>query len=403
MQTVYIIRENEEDGVLLDALLARGVDPDQVEGCNPTCPRCFSTTLLAFSEGDAYDVLTWFTLNEEDVAGADHWYLVCSNLECEWEEEVERVTNPFEATTTFDPETSSHWLDEHCNVSSGPPARQLRLIEYFKRLRQFYGTRKLEALQETAEWYYAHEMKQIRAWFERVPTGRTVEIRTGGETVKGTFLTASQNACMVMQENGELITVDAHTIYTFYPRRFDQWGPEEQAVQRTAKQSGLKRLDATPDSLTIICGWSQRIVVRGYELEFEWVDRFGRYLGYTQDPHAAEALGLTSTGYQWEGTFRRSEIEARYDVTEMLKVKGYWVELSGYTNTNQLPEVMTEDPDAARALGLKLQKPLILDADEEPTLDQTTPRWYGVVQPDDVEERSEVKTWHWPLPEVQVD
>jgi hypothetical protein len=402
VQKVYILRANEEDGVLLDAMLAQGIEPDESEFSNPRCPRCSSSTLLAFTEGDDYEVMTWYELDEKDVAGADTWYMVCSHLECDWEEQVLRATHPMGATL-FLLNQSFHLFDDQWSLGAGPPVRQKRLVAYINRLQTDRGARKLQAFVEECEWHYQEKMTSIRNWLRRVPAGRTVRIDMRNEQVKGTFLTAVDDGCMLMQDNGEVVTIDAETIYTYYPRRFDRWGPAEEEVQRDL-QSVLHRAAAEPDSWYTICGMYQRVVVRGCELEFDHVDPFGRYNVHTRDRQVAEALGLkqqNDTSW-WEGWFRRSEIEARYDVNEMVKVKGYWLEVSGITETNQLFAVSTEDPDAASALGLTLQTPLVFEEQGEPPLDQKTPRWYGNVHPNAVEEKAEAKSWYWPLPEVHI-
>lgn len=52
-----MIQEEVEDDRVLDALLAGGIDPDELE--NPRCPLCNADTLLAYASGDEYHVITW--------------------------------------------------------------------------------------------------------------------------------------------------------------------------------------------------------------------------------------------------------------------------------------------------------------------------------------------------------
>lgn len=399
MQKVYILRPNEEDGVLLDAMLAQGIEPDEYEFMNPECPRCSSSTLLAFAEDDGYEVITWSQLDEKDVAGAREWYMVCSNLECEWEEQVERVTNPMGATL-FDLDDSSHLFDEECDLSGGSPARLKQVIAYLRQLQQSHSTRKLQAFLETAQWHCRQTGKSVQKWLRRVPAGRKVRITVNGDhQVKGTFLAATDQGCMLTLADGELVTIGAEAISYYYPRRFDQWGPDE-AEDDQDLSAVLKRAHDA-DQLITGTGFRQRVVVRGYELHFDQVDRFGQYLASTNDPVAAEALGMTQKyAHSWQGRFRRSDILMRYDVSKMVKVKGHWLTVAGYTDKNRHPYVRTEDPEAAEALGLRQQKPIIWEEEGEPSLEQKIPLWFGVVPRDLVEEEAEVKSWHWPLPEL---
>ena len=399
MQKVYIIRENEEDGVLLDAMLAQGIEPDECEFSNPECPCCSSSTLLAYVDDDGYEVMTWFYWEEKEIAGAREWYMVCSNFECDWEEQVERVTNPMGATL-FDLQESHNCFDEEWDLGGGSPARQQQFVQYIKQLQQSHPTRKLQSMLEKAVWHYKDKVKSVQKWLQRVPAGRKVEITaTEGNTVKGTFVAATNRGCLLMQASGELVNVEAQEIYSYYPRRFDQWGPDDQEVDRDIA-TVLKAADAA-DRLITGGSFRQRVVVRGFELDFDHVDRFGQYHVHTRDQRAGEALGLTQK-YEgcWNGCFRRSDIAMRYDVNNMVKVKGYWVKVTGYTSKNRLPEVRTQDPEAAQALGLRPWKPIILDEEGEPDLDQRTPRWTGVVSRSLVEEEVEVKSYYWPLPEL---
>jgi hypothetical protein len=399
MRKVYIMRQNEEDGLLLDALIARGVEPDEGELCNPECPRCFSDTLLAYTEGNDYEVITWEELDEKDVAGADGWYLVCSNFECEWEEQVERVTAPMDAVI-FNIESAGFTFDDEWGIGWGSAARQTELIEYIKELQQFRTNRKLRCFLQQAEWCLRETRERNQKWLHRVPPGRRVEISIEHEPVTGTFLAMTEEGCLFMQENGDVVTVEADTITNYWPRRFDQWGPaEDEALP--SERTGATR---PPDSFVRIDHTSGRVVVRGYELTFQYVDRLGQYHVDCRDPEAAQALGLEKRAENyWIGRFRRSDIQMRYDVDRMVKVRGYWFRVTGKTNSTGRTAISTEDAAAALALGLRQSKPHVWDDEGEPSLLQRTPHWSGSVPPEEVEEYTEVRSYYWPLPELHTE
>lgn len=398
MRKLYVLRANEEDGLLVSALRAQGIEPDESSFSNPECPVCSSITLLSLTVDDAYEVYIWAELDEDYAATADEWYLVCSNLQCTWEEQVERVTDPIGATL-FDLGSASYGFDDEIGLGCGSPARQKRLIEYIESLQPYRRTsRKLGSLLNEAKEQCQAAVVRVHKWLQRVPPGRTVKITTDGGEVKGTFLTATGSGCMVLGRAGDLVVVEAQSISQYYPRRFDQWGPDEQETQLDYKEV-FARAKSDPDSIiTFLGGIHQWIVVRGFSLEFHQVDRFGQYIASTRDPRTAEALALREIHeHYWEGRFLRSEIAMRYDVNRMIKVKGHWLNHYGYTDARN-PAVYTDDREVALDLGLKLQKPLVFEEEGEPGLTARTPRWHGVVQRHLVEEEAEVKSWHWPLP-----
>lgn len=395
MQKIYILRENEEDGVLLDALLAQGSEPDEGELCNPSCPRCFSETLLAYTCGEDFEVITWSQVDEQDAEEADGWYMVCSNFECEWEEQVERVTDPMDATI-FDLESASFCLDEEWGLCSRSPEEQKDLINYIKELQQFRKARKLQAFLEEAEWRYKDSLKRIQKWLDRVPPGRMIEIALGEKVVTGTMLAATDAGCMLMSAGGEVVSVGAEAIHRYWPRRFDRWGPNESEEPPSTRP----RLSLGPDSYVINSDFC-RVVVAGHELVLQHVDRLGQYHVSCRDPEAARSLGLEqkAEGY-WSGRFRRSAIQMRYDVTRMARVKGYWFKIMGENQNSARTVISTEDEEAAVALGLRQCVPLIFEEEGEPSLAQRTPRWQGSVPHGDVDQYTEVKSYYWPLPEV---
>ena len=115
MRKIYIVRENEEDGRLLEALEAAGLSTDESDFSNPTCPRCGSSTLLAYTEGDAFELLTWYEVDASDGAKADAWFLVCSSFTCNYEEQVERVFDPMGAEI-FDQDSAHGEFDEYSGI-----------------------------------------------------------------------------------------------------------------------------------------------------------------------------------------------------------------------------------------------------------------------------------------------
>lgn len=396
MKKVYLLRENEEDGALLDALEAAGVTPDESALCNPTCPYCASDTLLAYSEGDSYEVITWYSIEEREVARADAWYMVCANLECEWEEQVERVTSPMGAII-FDLDQSHSVVDEEIGLISSSPCDQRELIGYLKELQQCSNSRKLQSFLEEAEWRYNDALSCIRRWFKRVPAGRLVQINVADDQFTGRLLAATDDGCMLTQESdGQIVAIRAESMDNYWPRRFDQYGPTEEQAARI-----LNRKLSDPSEWVRVCCTPDRVVIRGYQLELQYIDRLGQYHVAARDEAAALALGLEPVAEKfWRGRFRRSDVTERYEVKEMIKARGYWFKLSGYTRQNH-PHVNTEDAEAARAFGFKEVKSFLDDDEQEVPLWRKIPHWSGSIHPDEIEETCEVKLYYWPLPELQ--
>ncbi|HLN61363.1 MAG TPA: hypothetical protein VK464_07375 [Symbiobacteriaceae bacterium] len=396
MRKVYLLRENEEDGALLDAMEAAGLTPDESALCNPDCPRCSSETLLAYSEGDSYEVVTWDSIEEHAVAQADGWYLICTNFECEWEEQVERVKEPMGALI-FDLSHSSFMVEEETGILTRSPLEQRELIAYLKELQQSRKHRKLQSFIEEAEWRYKDELTRIRRWLKRVPDGRLVEITVGADKFRGRLLATTDDGCMLAQESdGQIVAIAAESMDNYWPRRFDQYGPTEEDVRNT--------LDRNPNEprewITVHCGRG-RVVVQGQVLTLRDVDRLGQYHVGTWDEAPAKALGLKQVAASyWEGRFRRSDITERYEVREMIKARGFWFAVSGHTSKNH-PHVSTEDPEAARAFGFKQVRHFLTDEEQSVSLWNTIPYWSGSIHPDEIEETCEVKAYYWPLPELQ--
>ncbi|HWI66226.1 MAG TPA: hypothetical protein VNT75_30710 [Symbiobacteriaceae bacterium] len=399
MRKLYTIRENEEDGRLLDALIAAGQSTDETQFENPVCPVCGSSTLLAFTENGDFDVVTWFCLTEKEGDTADAWYLICANMECTWEEQVERVRDPMGATI-FDLESAHHEFDEYSGLISRDPPEMLELIEWFREALEGSPNRKLQCFLDEAEWRYSDHLERTRKWIDRVPPGKRVGFHIDGEEFEGTFLTATDEGFMVLTEPGnELKVVRVEEVYACFPRRPDR---DDMAPKRGEALKGLLgEKDDKADQkrwIMINCA-TQYVVIQGYHLQLSLVDRFGQYHVRCWEAAAAAHLGLAQKAENyWEGIFRRSDVESRYDVRRMVRVKGYWVDTYGTSKYQQWPAVRTYDPLIASELGLAADSLYnIWDEEDEPR--PLRPSWSGVIPEEEVEERKDVRLYHWPLPE----
>ncbi|MDF2626730.1 MAG: hypothetical protein K0R39_561 [Symbiobacteriaceae bacterium] len=405
MRKIYILRENEEDGRLLAALEAAGLSTDESEFTNPTCPLCGSSTLLAYTKGEQFELLTWYEIDDDEGAGADAWYLVCSGFECTYEEEVERVFDPMGATA-FDQEVAHHQFDEYSGMLERTPVGLKYLISYLQSALEEAPNRKLEAVLDEAEWRYEKDVKQARKWINQVPLGKRVRFRHTDEAadtadeIEGTFVSATDEGFLLLRAPDEqMMLVKADEIYS--------WEPRKPAVEEISeRRKGLKVIDRSDKDgkprMIYMCGSRDIIVVQGHHLHVNHIDRYGQYHVYSSDPTAAAALSLEAQGNAyWEGVFRRSDVEARYEVGHFVKVKGHWLEQHGVGGKNTWVAVHTEDPDIAAALGLEEQTPLFPPETEEER-QRYRPRWTGLFPNEEVEERKEVRTYRWPLPELQV-
>lgn len=389
MRKIYILRENEEDGAVLDALEAQGLPADESEFSNPECPVCGAHTLLAYSEGDTFEVLTWFCLDEDEGANADAWYLVCSRFTCDYEEQVERVTEPAEATI-FDLLQSHHSFDSYAGLISRRPDDMHKLIAYLEARLQEGPSRKLTCFLEEARWRYDDKIREVREWLQKVPASRQITFHLGDRKVRGAFLASTDEGFMVQTHpEGELLVVTAGSISFYGPHYFEPDGTDEPAPEE-------KTVD--PSSFIMVES-SEMVVIRGYHLALGDVDRLGLYHVRCWDASAANALQLENHGDNyWEGRFRRADIEARYDVTSMVKVDGFWLEVWG-DNAKGWPAVRTEDSEVARALGLTPVRSWF--ENDRPEHERTIIHWSGVMSPDRIEERKEVRLYHWPIPDLQ--
>lgn len=390
MRRLYLLEENEEDGRVLDALQTRGEDPD--EHVNPQCPLCGSDTLVAYSRAHEYCVITDECLTEIDLEPRpDAWYLICQDFLCRYEEQVEWVNDPVDADI-FDLLQSSLGFDDYSGLTSRAPHDMKELINYFRLVTKTHPHPKLGTYLEEAEWRYEWGMREVQAWIQRIPAGRTITFYLGSDRIKATFVTATEEMLLVQTvPDGEMMAVDAGAIYHYGPQHFDS---DEDPVD-------IDPRDLDPDHWVSCGGSSEYIVVRGYHLHLGLVDRFGQYHVWTSDPEAASVLGLKPQGKEsWTGRLRRSDIEARYKKRRMIKVKGHWVEVHGETARSKSPSVHTEDPETAAALGLRLNERLRSD-EETPADGQQIPRWSGVIPRDQVEAWDEVTLNQWPIPEVK--
>lgn len=408
MRKVYVVQENEEDGRLLDALEAAGMSTDESDFSNPTCPRCGCGTLLAYTEDDLFELMTWYTVDADDGAKADAWYLVCSQFDCDYEEEVERVFDPMGAEI-FDQESAHMEFDEYAGLLQRTPVGLLDLVSYLQSALEDGPNRKLEAVLDEAEWRYEDAVEQARKWINRLPLGKRIRFRTWDENVQdhvevdGTFVSATDEGFMLLRDPGEeVMLLRADAIYHWEPRRpgTDEVSPKFSEVMREDRPAD-KDGNRKPRLIMLHLG-GDRVVVRGQHLRLHHVDRFGQYHVGCWDEAAAAALGLTPAGSgYWEGVYRRSDVEARYDSEQAVRVKGHWLDQWGSAGEGAWVAVRTEDPDIATALGLELQKPWFTPETEEEK-QRSRPRWTGLFRKEEVEECKEVRTYHWPLPEFQV-
>lgn len=389
MRKIYIIQEVVEDDRVLDTLLARGIDPDQLE--NPRCPLCNADTLLAYAEGDEYQVITWDCLSDEEMRmRPDAWYLICQEYECRYEEQVEHVSSPGDAEI-FDLLDASFVFDEESGLTS-TPTNLKELIAYLESVRKSNPHRKIEVFLEEARWQYKDGMARVRAWVKQIPPARRIHFYLGADKVEGRLVAATEDSLLVQREpDGEMLAVNVDAISFYGPQRFDS--------EEDPPGVGIRRMD--PDSWVRCKGSNEYVVVQGYHLQLCEVDRFGQYHVYSRDPQAAAAIGLEEVGEGcWRGRLRRRGIEARYEKRQMVKVKGFWVKRSGETARSHSPYVHTEDAVVAAALGLKQVIPSWTDEEiGEPG--PQIPRWSGVIPRNQVEEWDEVTVYQWPIPELK--
>lgn len=406
MRRIYVVRENEEDGRLLDALEAAGMTTDESEFDNPACPHCGCSTMLAYTKGDIFFLVTWSRLDAEDDK-AEAWYLVCSQFDCTYEEEVERVFDPMGAEI-FDQQDAEMAFESYSSLTDRTPLGLLELAAYLKSALEAGPNRKLEDVLDQAEWLYDSHVERAQKWISCIPPGKRIRFSTWDDQkqahvkVEGTFVCPTDEGLMLLRAPGdEVMLRRADEIDFWEPKR-----PETDEVSKTFEEvmqedPPLGDQGSRKPQVILLHLGRDRVVVRGYHLQLREVDRFGQYHVGSEDPVAAAALDLTEAveGY-WEGVFRRSDVEAKYEARETVKVKGHWLDQWGSAGKDEWAAVQTEDPDTAAALGLEPQKPWFPPETEAQRL-RYRPRWSGLVRDEEIEDRKEVRIYHWPLPDLQ--
>ncbi|MDF2626731.1 MAG: hypothetical protein K0R39_562 [Symbiobacteriaceae bacterium] len=410
MRKVYIIRENEEDGRLLDALIAAGLSTDEGELANPVCPRCGFSTLLAFAEDDDFEVVLWEQVDPTDGADAQAWYLVCSQYECSYQEEIERVLDPMGAEV-FDQHAALFEFDEYAGTSVSYPIQMQELLEELRAAAAGGRNRKLASMFEHAQWCYQEHLKMRWKWIRRVPLDKRVRFAlfnpndppdyepTFAErekrAIEGTFVTPTDEGFVILRDpTQELLLVRVEELGWYQP---------QSPINGELPRKLTEILKDPPADRQLILGIPayEYVVIRGHHLRLSSIDRLGQYRVRCWDPVAAAALSLTPHGENyWEGLFRRSDIQERYDVKKMIKTKGHWIDVVAAYGPEEWPYVRTDDPAVAAALGLAEQKPLRPpETDEE--LRNYRRTWAGGVPESEVEDRRDVRLYHWPLPEFK--
>ena len=327
--------------------------------------------MLAYTDGNQYEVVTWYELTEpDDTVDADQWFLTCMSFSCQYEEQVERVAQPMGAIL-FDLQQSHYGLDEHCGIFSMRPPDLMPLIQHLKALCQLHPSRKLTSLLEEAEFQEKYQMEDLRTWINQVSDGERIRFVAADQELTGRLLAVSGDRFLLLTEPDDtLLGIELETVGAY--------------GMSLADRPTVIRLDGL---ILLHCN-KEMVVVRGYHLQLCHVDRLGMHHVRCWDGVTASALGLTEVcpGY-WEGAFRRTDIQASYDSKKMLRVKGHWVEVYGQ-NKSEHPAIKTEDPAVAEALGLTGDRYL---GDPE---DQPITRWSGTVTWDQVEEQDEVRVYH---------
>lgn len=388
MRKLYILRRQEDDGALLDALEARGLGPDDIT--NPNCPTCGADTYVAYTAGEAFLVITWDGLDPDDEEDADEWFLVCSEPGCPYEEQVERVVDPAGAET-FDLEVSERGLDEFLGFM---PLGLRQLIEFLQQMDRDRPNRKLECLVDAAQWRYDSGMEGIRQWLSKLPEGKRIHFDVEGESMKGTFMAATQQGLLaITNPGGELVAVSAESLSGYGPLYFDPTQEDEEEIEFS---------DIDPDRVVWVHGGSEYVVIRGHHMRLAWTEeRLGVYKVSTQDEAVARDLDLRQTAERWwEGWFRRHEIDARYDIQRLVLVRGHWLVKWGEAKGGTRPAVICDDPAVAAELGLEPVRGWRMD--DRPESEMPIAHWSGTVDSSEVADQREMRLYHWPIPDAAV-
>jgi len=381
VRRVYFLSRDEEGERTLDAILAQGLDPECIE--NPKCPRCFSPLIPAYVEDDEFTVVTWYELGDE-VSSAESWFLVCQNLECQYEEQIERTLEP-EGAEFFDVH-DSHWsFEEECGLDGSNGVEQLEVIAYLKEVVRQYPYRRNESLLQAAEWAYDDMITQHRSWASRRQTGQRIRFCLEPDHIDGIFFAATEKAMMLQVEpEGHLITVEFERIN----RGTCRVRPPERKPKPPAPGEISERVIICPPS-------HERVVIGGHHLVLSDISRFGIYRVRCWDAKAAADLGLTQIAENyWEGDFRRGQLDAHYEFREMVRVKGHWVEAGGRTPSGKGRSIRTQDQAIAAALGLERREPWPDEDGHVPPDHQ--PVWTGIIRVEEIEAEEEVRHYLWP-------
>ncbi len=386
MRRIYFLDQKQESERVLDAILAQGLDPNWIE--NPTCPLCGTHTLLAYREDDEFTVVLWERL-DEDEEGVDAWYLVCQELGCPYEEQVERTFEP-EGALFFELQEAVWQFGQEVGIYQNAPADQMEMITWLRQVVEEFPSRRNQDLLAKAERHYRNRLKRIRHWVGKRQNGERIGLHVNGAWHDGVFFAATDHAVMMLtRPGGELVVMPMEKI-----------GSHRLPV-RDEEPISLEDALADQDSWTTGVGYTEYVVIRGHRVVLERADRFGLFHVHCCEAPVAEALNLTQKGENyWEGTFRRHEIEQRYEARCVVKVKGHWVQATGETVVTRSPLVSTEDPVVAEALGLKESLRWYIYHEEPPHL--TPRRWSGIIPRDQVEAFDEVRVYLWPIPEAHV-
>lgn len=376
MRRVFILRESAEDSLLCDDL-PEPIDLDEMQ--NPECPECGASTLLAYLHDGEYTIITWDFTDEEEALQPQDWFLICHNGTCDYEEQVERVYHPAGAIL-FDLHWSTMDLDEETGLHSQSPADVSEFITYLEKCKEIHSHRKLDAFLEEARWRYEEELKRRRNWVKQLQPEHQVDfyIEDGWKLVS--FIAGSEEAIIVRTvPEGQILALSLVELAAFHDPPFTP------KANSAVKRGGL------------IMIWPEKdwVVAKGYHLWLQEVDRLGQFYVGTQNPEAAAALALTCRGQgYWAGTLLRRDVQERYTIRKMARVKGHWVVVWGQSEKGKRYHVRTEDAAVAKTLGLKLQ--------ERPQWDQHgVNRWVGSFPHSQVEEWKELRTYQWPIPELK--
>lgn len=382
MRRLYILSDEEFDEEFESDKYDHAAG--QVE--NPTCPRCGRELLVAFvAEGDM-EVLADYCLFGDEVQVAESWYLVCGNFNCLYEEEVEFVREPAGAVL-FDMNEAASLFGEETGFGEMCPAGNRELVEELAELYADSGNRKLPSLIDDLQWQSDEHLRQLREWLVRVPAGRTIEIHLDGTRWEGYIVLYSDSHLLLRPKGASEALAFALEEISFFGPRYFRDEPEPEAPEAGTEMAHM-----------IVLSGRERCVVKGHHLHLDQVDRFGRHHCRTWDAAVGQALGMKHLGDTcYQGVFRRTEVQGRYDLRRIVRVAGHWVEWFGPTATGDALAVKTVDPEIARALDLKPWQAWLPNADGTWP---PSPFWYGFVSLESVEAQEEHPVWLRPIPEA---